>query len=381
MEQTILQLPMQQQSPSVQEAGAEDGFGIGVIYDLRKQGAQPAPVLLSVGSVPPPLPLTAPPAMSEGVAIGRRRREILKALVACQDLTIDQLQRWLRLSEASIPYLREHLRVLTKGRFVEACAPSKQTLYGRAPNVYSYGPEARKYLRSLGEVVPSQYRPLKERLHKEYPIKHALAVNEVLVNARNLRWETTEDATLTAYTTEKVLNGNPLVIPLPQRKKPYRLSPDLRLVISHALWDFFGFVELNLTEVSQTAWRERVRAYLYSLKAYEERFGTNKLKILVIVQSAIDFPKTNVTELTDEEILERREAAANRQLRRTNLVKWTEQELTALRVPEHINTMFWFTDKRLHETNPIDLFFGRHWHLPYTSELSAPLPPRKAGGS
>jgi hypothetical protein len=197
------------------------------------------------------------------------------------------------------------------------------------------------------------------------------------VQAKNLRWDT-EDVSLADYVHEKVLNADPLVIPLPDREKPYRLSPDLWLKFTHPKWDFFCCVEMNLSEVGQRDWRERVRAYLYSLKPYSERFGTKALVILTIIQSGSDFPKTTVTELTPEELLEREEAAANRRLRCTNFVKWTAAELTELNV-QHLSSMFWFTDRQLHETIPTDLFFGRHWRLPNHDGLHSPLPPGKGG--
>src|SRR4051812_33824997 len=120
MEQTILQLPMHRS----QTLGL--GRSIGVIY-------QHPPLLMPVqeefagasGHEIRQETLAMP-----DVKIGKRRRHILEALNICQDLSVDQLQHYLRLSPASIPYLREHLRVLERGNFVEVSAPAKQTFYG-----------------------------------------------------------------------------------------------------------------------------------------------------------------------------------------------------------------------------------------------------------
>jgi DNA-binding transcriptional ArsR family regulator len=309
------------------------------------------------------------------IQIGKRRRQILEALVECQDLSIDQLQRILRLSPASIPYLREHLRALTQGGYVEIGVPPKQTFYGRAPNIYAYGPQALKHLRKNRYAVARRYRSLKERLHAEYPIRHTLGVNEVLIDAKNLKYEV-PGVRLKDSVHETFLNAKPLRIQLPMREKPYGLSPDLWLYFSHRFWDYFCCVELNLSKVDQDDWRERVRAYLYSLAAYRERFGTNALVILVIIQSKFDFPKTNTEVLTPEEVLELEEEWENRRLRLENFVSWTEAELRALNAQRHAD-MFWFTDIRLHDTTPKELFYGMHWRVPFRDTLCAPLPPGK----
>src|SRR4051812_37751606 len=110
MQQTIVQLPMQ-----MEQTSSLVGPAMEVIYQ------QPPPLLPVHGGDVALVPDFQQEAVAvPGVPIGRRRIEILKALVDCQDLTIDQLQRWLRLSPASQPYLREHLRELATSDYVEA---------------------------------------------------------------------------------------------------------------------------------------------------------------------------------------------------------------------------------------------------------------------
>jgi DNA-binding transcriptional ArsR family regulator len=306
--------------------------------------------------------------------------DILKELAICDELTIDQLQRILRLSPTSLPYLRSHLRALKKEGYVETAVPAKQILLGRAPNVHSLGAAGRTILKNTGNPVPGRYRSLKERLHSQYPIRHRLATNEVLIDARLLPTEV-HDVLLKDYRTEKQLNANPLKVTIPGREKLYRLSPDLWLFFSHKSWDFFCCVEVNLSEVSQREWRERIRAYLYSLSAYRERFGINAMVVLTIIQSQIDFPKTTPKELTLQIYKDLGDAKADRQKRLNNLVKWTAAELTALGVEQYAD-MFWFTDIRLHDTTPRELFYGAHWKIPFRETYAAPLPPGKgADGS
>jgi hypothetical protein len=304
--------------------------------------------------------------------IGKTKLDSLKVLNTYGELSADQMLRFLRLSPNSLNWLRTQLKELKDKGYVEIAIPAKQTLYGRAPNVYDVGSAGRIFLKNQGVAVDTRFRSLKERLHKGYPLSHSLAVKEVLLNATLLA-DAEPEVTLQDFETEKQLNANPLRVEIPN-ENPLNLSPDLWLFFHHRLWDLYTCVEVNLTEVGQTDWRRRIRAYLYSLPAYKARFGTRALIVLTLFQSNLDFPKTTPRKVTPAMQQEQRDARRDRQKRLRNFLKWTEAELTALNAKRFAN-MFWFTDTRLHETTPQELFFGAHWHIPFHAQPTAPLPP------
>jgi hypothetical protein len=162
--------------------------------------------------------------------LSKPQRESIEALGVFHHATADLLLRKLGLSEKSERYLQKELQKLhsanSRDSFVDILVPPKQARFGSRPYVYTLGRQGVSYLRKRGFPI-GRYRS--DELHEGLPLLHRLAVNEFLLKAQLLETEVS-GITLKHYEHEKSLNAKPVIVPVPGREKPVRLSPDLWLV-------------------------------------------------------------------------------------------------------------------------------------------------------
>jgi hypothetical protein len=288
--------------------------------------------------------------------------EILEYVSQCYCLTAEMLSRLLGYSYR---YVQLGCRLLTEQGMLEAHHARKQTRFGVAPYVYSIGERGHNRLKQAGHPVPTRYRSLYERLHEGDPLAHTLAVNEFLINALIL--ERTDPNITVSFVHELDLNANPLIIPLPDEKKPVRLSADLWLKIEFANPpDQYCFlVEVYLSKLSKNRWQKKVRAYLNSFAVYRERFGTTQLDgICVTEQNKLEFPRIDLSRLTPRE--EQRFAFLEKQKeqRFSQVVEWTRQEYLAHNITPNSEDagIFLFSKTALPTLTPWELFYSPHWY-------------------
>jgi hypothetical protein len=296
--------------------------------------------------------------------LGKPKRVILEALSVFHCLTAEQLTRYLYRS-SSHAYVQRHLRELVKANHLQTIVPPKQIRYGTVPFVYALTTRARNYLIGSGIPVKARFWPSDDVRRRGGPLLHTLAVNEVLLKAKLLQ-EDAPGLALEGFVHERDFARNPLKVEMSEdgQEKTVSLSPDLWLAIKAGNYEFSFCVEVNLTPVEQKRWRRRVRAYLHCLPSYKKRFGTEVITVPTVIESSVNFPKTQRNVQTPEEIHMRDTEALLREKRLTDLVRWTEAELEALNAT-HAADMFPFSSVSLLDMSPREFFTSSHWIIPF----------------
>jgi hypothetical protein len=325
--------------------------------------------------------VVVPPAVTS-----RLQPKILQELSVFHHATADILLRKLHLSPNSYRHLQKQLAALSaekpEDRYVEIIVPPRreESRFGSAPYVYTLGRRGYAYLRDKGVSV-GRYRASDAKVHKEFPLRHRLAVNEFLLKAFLLVDEHPYTLRLVNHLHEQYWNGNPLKIHKPGAEKPKGLSPDL-LVVFESFTPFNQYwlpVEINLSREWEKDWVAKVELYRYCIPAYKERLGTDILTTIpVMVASPTSFPRMLRNNFSEEERKERQREAAERQRRMELLKKWTEETLDRLKMRREAD-LFSFSCAPLDELSPTELFFGKHWYIPFSDTPRPLLQFRKAG--
>jgi hypothetical protein len=317
---------------------------------------------------------------------------ILEELAVYQHATADLLLRILRMKPGSLRHLQKQIYAMysekPENRYVEFLYPPKQkaTRYGSSPYVVTLGRKGYKFLRKQGRPV-GRYRDQSSFVHTETTLRHRLAVNEFLLKAQLLETELIPEIrdtqlTLHMFVHEKTLNANPLKVRPRESQKAHGLSPDLVLAYETLTPpdQYWLLPEINLSEPWRKDWEAKVRLYRYCMPAYRERFGTSVLTTIpVMVASKTSFPRRVYGTFTDEDKRERELEAIERHKRMMNLRKWTEGMLDELKMRKEAD-LFSFSCAPLDELSPTELFFGKHWIIPFDDTPRSLLPLRKAGG-
>jgi hypothetical protein len=286
----------------------------------------------------------------------------------------------------SLRHLQKQLSALhpqqDKERYVEFIIPPKpqSSRFGSAPYIYTLGRRGHAYLKKQGFPV-GRYRAVHEKMQEEIPLRHRLAVNEFLLKALQLAEDQPVDVQLLQHLHEQYWNGNPLKVQIPQEEKPAGLSPDLLLAFEtyNPLNQHWLPVEINLSREWEKDWERKVVTYRYCLPAYRQRLGTDILTTVpVMVVSPAAFPRTLFTKETPELLKERALEATRREKRMQTLLHWTEQILDKLNLRNEAD-LFSFSAAPLDELSPTELFFGKHWYIPF-SDTPRPLILRRKGG-
>jgi len=304
---------------------------------------------------------------------------LFKFLVSINELgraTVPQLADWLGLN---VDYARQMLMLLKPkkdgtGGFISVLPVTsrKYQRRGSVPPVYTLNARGREYMRLQGLSVPRRFKA-SERVCKP----HTLAVNQVLTLARVLERQNPW-VKLAAFRHEQYLIERPMWIPL-TKTQTVGLSPDLWLDFRGTTSGRFTFcVEVNLTEVTEKVWRNKIRAYLHCLPVYKRMFGTAVLQVVVICATRENFPKRETPFETRSEALQIRGPQAKERWQRVqNLKAWTEKELTHQNATEDAD-MFLFTDFALDRATAKQLFVNQNFLRP-NSTYSYPLLKRKGG--
>jgi hypothetical protein len=317
--------------------------------------------------------------------INKPQHEVLEALAEFGELTAEQLLRKLQMKPGSKSYLFRQLRDLAAGdggkSYVEVMTAPIHIPFGGAPYVYALGPLGRRYLKRMEYPIQRRYRAREERLHKRIPLEHRLVVNEFLLQAMLLERRNL-GVFLSEYLHESYWSANPLKVQIytdTGETKTVSIAPDLLLdfQIKTPRNQYRFLPEITLSRVSQRRWRQKVRAYCYSLQAYIERFGTNLLTAIpVLVASPTSYLRKDLSRLKPHEQEARDQEAKRCQKLASDLLRWTEAELTKLNLQQEAD-LFCFSSAPLDEMTPEELFFSAHWVIPFDS-TPRPLMPYEA---
>ncbi len=303
-----------------------------------------------------------------------------KFLIALNELrqaTAPQLADWLGLN---VDYVKQIMARL-KGKpresigFVHVLNADNRSYQARGsmPPVYTLSVWGREYLRGQEMLVHARYKQ-SELVAKP----HTLAVNQVLTKARLLEREHPR-IVLSDFRHESWFLQHPLKVPITQAQT-LNLSPDLWL-------DFRGrtsgrscfLVEVNLREVTEKVWREKVRAYLACIPVYREVFGTGILQVVVICATRENFPKREKQFATQKQALNVRGPQAHERWQRLkNLKRWTEAELREQNATA-ASHMFLLTDFALDRATATQLYLNDHFLMPFSLYTYSLIRLRKEG--
>jgi hypothetical protein len=249
----------------------------------------------------------------------------------------------------------------------------KDQRLGSVPPLYTLNARGREYVRRQGVSLPERF---KESELVGSP--HTIAVNHVLVGAKVLERQEGSWLTFSDFRHESWFRRYPLTV---------KISPGQTVFLKPDLWlDFRGrtagrycfCVEVNLREVTEKVWREKVRSYLACIPAYRDMFGTGIIQVVVICATRENFPKRQSvypTRLAARAV--RSPQAEERWSRLKNLIAWTEKELLAQNA-KHEADMFLFTSFALDRATPRQLFLNQNFLMPF-SPYTYPLIKRKEG--
>jgi hypothetical protein len=287
-------------------------------------------------------------------AVNTLEQATIKQVVGFLDLNYDHVRQKLRLGAKPPDGTRPFFNVFTP-------LTRLKQVRGSMPLVYGLSKRSRDYLADQEIFVFVRHNDA-SRVAKP----HVIATAEVLVLAKRFERET-EWLRYLRYQTEAQLFAEPLEVLVPPGVT-YKLAPDLWLSFEgYPFGEYVFCVEVNLTKVTDAKWRRKIEAYLNCMKAYKSKFGTEMIKVLIIVATRENFPQS-VGARKPEEKGERALQAKERAKRMRKLIRATEKELEANH-DEQKAAMFLFTDTPLDEVTPQELFLSPIWHTPFSDEV------------
>lgn len=281
------------------------------------------------------------------------QRKILETLFPLGLSVAEQITRGLSYSDASLPYVQRNIKPLKTDGYLTVV--NKHHPRG-LPDVLALTNRGHKFLKRAGFPVPPRFTPIVWNAYEESVPHHIIAANEFFIAAKNL-----ENATVLDHRNEFYFRTNPLVTTYKEEQIIKRPDWWVRLKMPS---DTYAYgLEMELSELEQKRLRKKIRDYTRIMPAYEERFGTNDLTVVFVIGSKIHYPKS--AKRRDDELLEREEVRRRKILR--DYLSWTEAELRELGL-ESDRDMFLFTDRRINTMEPQELFYGRHFFMPFSDK-------------
>jgi len=248
---------------------------------------------------------------------------ILHSFILYPYLTIDQITR-LHYARGSATYVSTKLKTLLEHKYL--FRPNR--LSATMPYIYCLGIRGVRFLRIQGVDVsfhPSEHETM------SYPfLQHTLAVNEFLL-AASLLPRANPSLTLFAikhdFTLKRTMRGV-----VPDGWMDFRMGRH-----QQCIW-----LELDRGTMEQKRFRRKISNLLaFAMHGYEEAFGTPSLTIAFATTAG--------------------------ETRLKNIVKWTQQELTAQQKTEEAD-LFRFTTVPTQELDPTWLFCKPIWNCPFATE-------------
>ena len=301
--------------------------------------------------------------------INTPQNKILDALFSLYMATAEQLTRLL-FSENSQAYIRRNIKPLIDSNYVTVLNEYTRTV--NDPKVFGVGAKGWKYLKQQGYPIKKRHRDIKGKLPLGYPLRHTLAVNDVLISAKLIIYEE-PSLQLKHICHEIEFKREPIVVTLPSGKL-YNLRPDLLLVFDDHFERLIYMCEINLTVMNQIKYRTKVQAYNACHPIIDQRFHppkhfhSNIIDVLFFIQTPEHFPKQTAG---NPDLVFELEAARDREKRKHDLIEWAAEETA--RLPYRKKFGFMFSDIPINSMSPIDLFYTQYWNYPSGEGLSSLL--------
>ena len=205
--------------------------------------------------------------------------KLLLAVYRFHYLIVEQIVRYLGLSENSTNWLRTKLKALVEGNYLATQNLPRVSSYGRNHFIYSLAKESVTHFRELGLEV---FDPAEKPGSFLY-LEHTLRLNDVLIAACLLE-KHIEGITLAEMRHERVLKHHPTKVRVDGKKKSvipdawldFRLSPPYTSTSEQVA----VCLELDRGTVDVWPFREKIRAYIaFASGAYQVDYGTDSLTI------------------------------------------------------------------------------------------------------
>ncbi len=252
-------------------------------------------------------PLRAARARSAPFILGVTDDAILAALAQYYYLTALQVTRLL-VSRGALTRVQTKLKRLTDAGYLQRLYLPRPSQSGKAPSIYTLARRGLNYLMASERATNPRYHPVEQTELSYLFLSHTLAVNDFLIGARLLTRQL-PDVVLNDSRHERELKREPVHVTITEgpHHTPTKLAviPDGWLQFHvHAAAETGVVLELDRGHIEQKRWRRRVAALLaYARGPYEEQFHTPAITIAVL--------------------------ATPGEKRATDLLRWTEAELTA----------------------------------------------------
>jgi hypothetical protein len=230
---------------------------------------------------------------------------------------------------------------------------------GSMPFVFALGELGRRNLRRKNIRITA-----KQKVSQLFAKPHTLACNEFLIKGKLLA-DRAPWIALASYKHESELKQSPMFVSVTPRET-IGIAPDLWM-------DFHLFpkkrycfsVEINLTEVTEKVWREKIRGYINCVVVYKKMFGTDIIVVPVVVSTPDHFPKRIYPVFSKGQLSIRRAQTHERSHRLKNLILWTQRELKEQDAKDMAD-MFRFTEVALDQITPQELFLYPLWLMPFS---------------
>jgi len=338
---------------------------------MQRPGAQDInTLLLPIESEP--LEIELEKQVDKMLSIGRPEVRILEAVNRFDQITAEQLSRYLSYS---FRYTQDKCKSLADHSYLQRLTLPKRRPSGGVPYVYTLARRGRQFLYGEGTTLSKQrYRPSEQRTNL-----HTLAVNEVLLHVLKLT-ETDPALSLTEYLAEREFLHDPIKVLLPSEEKetPVSLIPDLwihlRQTINKKAYTYCFCIEVNLTPIEQKRWRRKVSMYLNCQEGYIERLGVNILQVVVLCAAPETVLRKGTGELSETEQQERKRAMSVAEKTKADYLFWTEKELAQQNKKQEEADLFLFTSAPLDKVTALELFYSALFSMPKSKEIVALIP-------
>lgn len=298
---------------------------------------------------PAPTPKATKPTRAT-VEITPVEEAVLLAVYTYHYLTVEQLVR-LRYSQGATTYARDLCkRVADKGYLQRLYLP--HTLRAGQPKlIYTLARNGLNYLREEGYDVRHRFRAAEEREKSYATLKHTLAVNDFLIAAHLLPRHLGTIRVAGMRHERDLRREDPPKVEIRvgegrSEKATYRVVTDGWLDLRLGEKEQVCLVlELDRGTREQKSFRQKVAALVaYAKGPYKAQFGTESITIAFAVASE-----------------------RSREKRAEDIVRWIEQELTALGEQHEADL---FRVAALPETlDPPTVFLAPCWRRPFDTSL------------
>ncbi|MGI8475050.1 MAG: replication-relaxation family protein [Thermomicrobiales bacterium] len=264
---------------------------------------------------------------------------LLIALARYERLTAEQTRRLL-FGAGSLTYVQTKYKELADAGYVLRVPVGRPAPHGSGPLVYSLDRRGRAHLASLGQDVPRRLRQSEDRARSSPHLRHSIAVVDVLILCE-LLCRRDPRLTIARMRGERELTTWMVNVTMPDgRAQGVATDGWADLRIAHpdgGIEQMCCAFEVDCGTEWGAAWRKKARALLaYDRGPYSAAFGVDSLTIVVVAPTDV---------------------------RRDQLLHWTEQELVAQRAADRAD-LFRFGTMPDDPADAAAFFLAPRWQIP-----------------